>query len=142
VLLKKNKIFISTPTLKKPLFNYASFCRVLSIYEFSRIIDNVLYNRHTTAALSSKDRNCLVAKELLKMFMNQIPSLERLAYYPKYSSYNPSNISFINFPGARDCLAALSELCCSTNVHSEFFHNLSEICHNLQSLTKLTLQTS
>ena len=28
--LRKNEIFISTPTSKLPLFNYASFCKVLS----------------------------------------------------------------------------------------------------------------
>src|ERR1043165_6329608 len=32
-LLRKNEIFISTPTSKPPLFNYASFCKVLSINE-------------------------------------------------------------------------------------------------------------
>src|SRR5688572_22002201 len=36
-LLHKNEIFISTPT-SNPLFNYASFCKVLSIYEIDRII--------------------------------------------------------------------------------------------------------
>ena len=46
-----------------------------------------------------------------------------------------SNLSFINFPGARECLANLTELCCSSNVDSEFFYKLSQICHNLQSLT-------
>src|SRR5438045_8476887 len=30
-LLHKNEIFISTPTSKPPLFNYISFCKVLSI---------------------------------------------------------------------------------------------------------------
>src|SRR2546421_5267307 len=33
-----------------------------------------------------------------------------------------------------DCLTNLSELSCSSNVHSEFFHQLSKICHNIQSL--------
>jgi hypothetical protein len=36
--LNKNGIFISTPTLKSPLFNYAAFCKVLCI---NRIVDNV-----------------------------------------------------------------------------------------------------
>src|SRR6266516_5976737 len=41
-LLYKNKIFISTPTSKPPLFNYAAFCKVLSIYEIDEIVDRVL----------------------------------------------------------------------------------------------------
>src|ERR1043165_717238 len=32
-LLYKNEIFISTPSSKPPLFNYASFCKMLSINE-------------------------------------------------------------------------------------------------------------
>src|SRR5687768_14866493 len=41
-LLHKNEIFISTPTLKPPLFNYASFCKVLSIGTIDQIIDKAL----------------------------------------------------------------------------------------------------
>src|ERR1043166_9414769 len=40
-LLHENKIFISTPTSKPPLFNYVSFCKVLPINEIGRIIGNV-----------------------------------------------------------------------------------------------------
>src|SRR5437763_233120 len=41
-LLNKNEIFISTPTSKPPLFNYAAFCKVLSISDVSQMIDDVL----------------------------------------------------------------------------------------------------
>src|ERR1043166_6722154 len=41
-LLRMNEIFISTPASKLPLFNYASFCRVLVINEIGQIIDEVL----------------------------------------------------------------------------------------------------
>src|SRR4051812_28699364 len=37
-LLHKNGIFISTPTSKPPLFNYASFFKVLSIGKIDEII--------------------------------------------------------------------------------------------------------
>src|ERR1043165_9545313 len=40
-LLHKNEIFISTPTSNPPLFNYASYCKVLSIYEIGQMIDDV-----------------------------------------------------------------------------------------------------
>ena len=39
-----------------------------------------------------------------------------------------------HLPGARDCLMDLSELDCNSNVHSEFFYQLSKTCHNIQSL--------
>jgi hypothetical protein len=38
-LLFRNGIFISTPTSKPPLFNYAAFCKVLSISGINRIVD-------------------------------------------------------------------------------------------------------
>src|SRR5436190_8795241 len=41
-LLYKNGIFIASPTWKPPLFNYASFCKVLSINEIDRMIQQFL----------------------------------------------------------------------------------------------------
>jgi hypothetical protein len=70
----------------------------------------------------------LVANEITKMFTNQIYSLKKLTYV-----YNPKyhlNISFLYVPGTRDLL----ELCCSSNLPSDFFYQLSQICHNLLSI--------
>src|SRR4051794_34822737 len=50
-LLRENEIFISTPTQKPPLFNYAAFCKVLSINEIIKIIDNVLRNERRIGPL-------------------------------------------------------------------------------------------
>src|SRR5437764_1035953 len=41
-ILHKNEIFISTPTSKPPLFDYAAFCKVLSVDDISQIIHMVL----------------------------------------------------------------------------------------------------
>src|SRR6266480_1296939 len=79
------------------------------------------------------DKLCLVANEILKMFMNQVPPLKTLNY--TYDEYTPDNIPFVSFSGARDCLTDLSELQCSTVIDPEIFYGLSQICHNLQSLT-------
>src|ERR1043165_2807449 len=125
-LLHNNEIFISTPTSKPPLFNYASFCKVLSIDEIGRIVDKGIKNNASITISSSNYKKYLVAKEILKMFMDQISSLKKLTYY----THNITDeISY--FPRARDCLANLSELCCSSNIH---FDQISQICHNLQSL--------
>jgi hypothetical protein len=120
-LLHKNQIFISTPTSKPPLFNYVSFCKILSIYKISQIIHEGL--------LIPKYKKYLVEKELYKMFMNQISSLKTLTYCYYYFT---NEISLTYFPGAEDCLADLSELCCDSN---NDFDKLSQICHNLQSLS-------
>src|SRR6266480_1340579 len=71
-LLNKNKIFISTPTSKPPLFDYAAFCKVLSVNKISQTINEVL-NSYT-----SIEKNCLILEEMLKMFMNRISSLKTL----------------------------------------------------------------
>src|SRR5437868_6275910 len=66
-LLQKNEIFISTPTSKPPLFNYVSFCKVLSIDGISKITGD--------ASQNLKDKY-LISKEMFKMFMSQVSSLK------------------------------------------------------------------
>ena len=98
-LIHNNEIFISTPTSKPPLFNYAAFCKVLSIYNIGEIIDHVLNGQRQCVVWQGRIiKNRLVAKEILKMFMNQISSLKSLIYYSNYSNFDSSNISFTNCP--------------------------------------------
>src|SRR6266498_1903907 len=102
--LHKNGIFITTPTLKPPLFNYASFCKVLSTHEIDLIIQFGLEHHNPSIKY-------LVSQEILKMFMNKISSLKELDYR------NPQDISdviFTKFPGAIDSLTNLSVLNCSS----------------------------
>src|SRR5437763_7915412 len=66
--------------------------------------------------------------------MRQIPSLKEITYYLDIYMYTPDNITFTHFSGAKNCLTDLSELSCSSNVNSEFFHQLSKVCHNIRSL--------
>jgi hypothetical protein len=117
--LHKNENFIPTITSNPPLFNYPEFCKALSINEINRIVYKVI-----------KNRNGLVANEIIKMFANKI-SLKKFTYC--YDHYYPFNIFFSCVPGARD----LSELCCSSNLPSDFFNQLSQISHNLQSISIL-----
>src|SRR2546425_7717636 len=69
------------------------------------------------------------------MFMNQVSSLKKFTYYITQNSDILRNSSFTYLPGTKDCLRDLSGLCCSSNIRSEFFYQLSQICHNLQTLT-------
>jgi hypothetical protein len=132
-LLYKNEIFISTPTSKPPLFNYIAFCKVLSICEIGIIVNDVLGNEssiNATNSLSLKDRKRLVTNEIIKMFTDQISALKKLTYI-----YNPfrdnNNFYFTYFSGMK----TLSELRCSTNLPYNFFYQLSQVCHNLQSIS-------
>src|SRR5581483_5003493 len=126
--LHKNGVsIISTlDILKPPLFNYATFCKVISIDEIVEIIDNP---NQVIISPNTKKTKCLVTKEMIKMFMNQISSLKKLSCYSDiYKKYNPIII------GARDCLTNLSELSCPSNIKPEFFYQLSQICHNIKTL--------
>ncbi|PKK71965.1 hypothetical protein RhiirC2_777751 [Rhizophagus irregularis] len=44
-LLQKSGILFQTTTAKKPLFNYAAFCRVHSVRDISRIVDNAFKDK-------------------------------------------------------------------------------------------------
>src|ERR1043166_5422224 len=68
-LLNTNGIFISAPTSKPPLFNYASFCKVLPMYKINYMVGSVLKNKPLINLQ-------IVSQELLKMFMKQISSLK------------------------------------------------------------------
>src|ERR1044072_5337991 len=68
------------------------------------------------------------------MFMKQISSLKSLDYHSEFVR-KVQNIMFIYLPEAKGCLENLTELSCSSDIYSEFFYQLSQICHNIQSLT-------
>ena len=129
-LLYKNQIIVSTPTSKPLLFNYVAFIKSLSIEEICCKITGLLKDCHMNLERFYDNRNILVIQEIFKMFMNQA-SLKTLYFYN--STYS-SNIPFTTYPGAIDCLRNLSELRCDSNIYSEFFCQISQICHNLLSL--------
>ncbi|GES91736.1 hypothetical protein GLOIN_2v1876445 [Rhizophagus clarus] len=123
-ILLKNGINISAPTSKPPMFNYASFCKVLSDYHIKYGIERLLKNRQ------SNDSNIeIVAQEIYKLLMNQISSLRTL-----HVDLLSMDIIFTSYPGSKNCLKYLSELICRSNFYPEFFHQLSQICHNIQSI--------
>jgi len=132
-LLHKNGIAISTPTLKSPLFNYVSFCNVLSIGAINNAIDYFLTSSNSNIPANSS----LLKQEILKMLMKHITTLKRLSYYLGLWSENflIESLTFTHFPGAKDCLMKLSGLNCDSKVPPVFFSQLSKICHNIKSLS-------
>ncbi|CAI2173123.1 19565_t:CDS:1 [Funneliformis geosporum] len=67
------------------------------------------------------------------MFMKQLPSLRELKCD---TIENHENLpTFINYPGAIECLKNLSVLKCSSDIYPEFYYQLSQLCHNIKSLT-------
>ncbi|GBB88023.1 hypothetical protein RclHR1_14540002 [Rhizophagus clarus] len=116
--LHEKGILNLTQISRTSLFDYASFCKVLSIHGINRMIVDVF-----------KGQKCL-EKEIMKMFMKKV-SLKKLSCYIINS--NTVNLSFLHCPKAKNCLANLSKLSCNSNVN--FFYKLSQICCNIQSLT-------
>ncbi|PKY25970.1 hypothetical protein RhiirB3_528264 [Rhizophagus irregularis] len=123
-LLIKNGVNITIMVRKPPLFNYASFCKSISICKINKMIQYLLKNQQSTVLE-------ILSQEILKMFMNQISSLKVLDF--KHS--NSGNIKFIYLPEAKIHLENLTELKCGSNICSEFFYQMTQLCHNMQSLT-------
>ena len=80
-ILHKNGIPILTPTSKPPMFNYASFCKVLSISRVNYKIKKLLKNQQSIPYEHINSRVNIVEHELHKLFMNQISSLKKLTYH-------------------------------------------------------------
>ncbi|PKK66709.1 hypothetical protein RhiirC2_784438 [Rhizophagus irregularis] len=129
----------SIPISNPPLFNYASFCKVLSIPHLSIEDHKILTIKNP--------KNYLIVQEILKMFMEQIPSLKQMDfcfekdYYDYYNYYNKlytkyNVLDFINFPGANDLnngrnLEELTVFHCDNNSLNLAIANY---CPNLKSL--------
>src|SRR5581483_6616688 len=76
----------------------------------------------------------VIVQEIYKLLMKQSPSLKELHFCSSTILSIPNTTTFTLYPGAKDCLANLSKLSCRTDIYSEFFYQLSQICHNIQSL--------
>src|SRR5438034_337478 len=120
-ILNENGIIISTPTSKSPTFNYASFCKILSINRVCYMIKKLLTNQQSISPQNLNNNTHIVVREIHKMLMNQISSLKRLDFF-QYPNVTFSTL----YPGAKDCLKNLSELYCNSSISSEFFYNLSQ----------------
>ncbi|GBB88832.1 hypothetical protein RclHR1_15440003 [Rhizophagus clarus] len=122
-ILQNNEINISPSTSKLPIFNYASFCEVLSVNEIHDKLEKLLEQSIT-----------IVEQEILKLFMNQIPSLKRLEIIEFDTLELWKNTSIISYPEIKDCLKNLTELCCNSDNSSEFICQLSNVCHSILHL--------
>ncbi|CAI2171094.1 11370_t:CDS:1 [Funneliformis geosporum] len=125
-ILNKNEINFINPNSIPPLFNYTEFIKSLSIDEIDKKIERLLKHHKSPNINYNK---YIVTREIFKMCMNKIYSLRELSF-PHLVRYIP----FTTYPGATECLRYLSELSCSSNIYSEFFYQLSQICHKIQSL--------
>ncbi|GBC37313.2 uncharacterized protein OCT59_003383 [Rhizophagus irregularis] len=120
---------ISILNSKPPMFNYASFCKFLSIDDINCNIRKLIKKQLPFPYHNLKNKTHVVSQEILKLLMSQNFSLKEL-----YITTSRLSTAFTSYPEAKDCLKNLSELCCYPNLNTEFFTQLSEICHNIQRL--------
>ncbi|GES99478.1 hypothetical protein GLOIN_2v1876445 [Rhizophagus clarus] len=106
-LLHKNGIYI-TPNQKPPLFNYPSFCKTISIYGIDRMLEYTLRSRQLNNS-GDLNHDC--------------------------STAYIDDIEFIYLTEAKFCLKNLAKLCCDSDSPPKFFYHMSQLCHNIQSLT-------
>ncbi|PKY49144.1 hypothetical protein RhiirA4_464997 [Rhizophagus irregularis] len=124
-ILYKNGITILTPITKFPIFNYASFCNVLSFKNIRKKVLDLIKQE----IIYSKNRicGCIVIQEICKMFMDQISSLKELLFF----DYCRSAHILTLHPKSEYCLKNLSELRCNSSFTCENFRQLSKICHSI-----------
>ncbi|PKY34145.1 hypothetical protein RhiirB3_453586 [Rhizophagus irregularis] len=128
-ILYENRIIISPSTSKFPTFNYAAFCKILSINRVYYKIRGLLRNQQTISSQNLNNYIHIMVREIFKMLMNQITSLKSLVFFLF------SDEIFCLYPGAKDCLKNLTELSCSSDIPTELFYQLSQTCYNIQSFT-------
>ncbi|PKC70344.1 hypothetical protein RhiirA1_454910 [Rhizophagus irregularis] len=126
-ILNENGINISTPNSKFLTFNYSTFCKILSINQVHYKIELLLRNQQTISYRKLTKYTYLVVKEILKMFMNNIPSLKSLSYLKNLNI----NLNLLRYNKEKVCLKNLTELHCSSDISNKFFYQLSRICNNL-----------
>ncbi|RGB27035.1 hypothetical protein C1646_769634 [Rhizophagus diaphanus] len=123
-ILNNNGILIPT---SNPLFNYASFCKSLSL---GVIICNIERFLEKQMVQNLCDCKVIVSREIFKLLMSQMYSLKTLKTLVR-SIEIPL---FTSYPGASDCLKNISELQVYSNYNPALFHQLSQICQNIRSL--------
>src|ERR1043165_294992 len=128
-ILYKHGIITPTSVSKPPLFHYMEF---IKIFEIDNIIKNILKNYQSATPLNLNYKKCIVVQEIYKLF-NQIYSLRELHFYST-TIESILNVTPTLYLGAGDCLRHLSKLSCRSDIYPEFFYQLSQICHNIQSL--------
>ncbi|GBC06216.1 hypothetical protein RclHR1_00670008 [Rhizophagus clarus] len=129
-ILSNNEIIISTPTLN-PMFNYASFCKVLSIDRVYNKIEELLMNQENSSFQNLKDDIIILSQEIFKLFVKQIPSLKKLVTF--WSSHTSHNYIIV-YPETKDFLKNLSELHCNSDICPILFYHLSQFCYNISLL--------
>ncbi|PKK74024.1 hypothetical protein RhiirC2_847166 [Rhizophagus irregularis] len=129
-ILYNNEIIISNSILKSPMFNYAAFCKVLSINQINYRVGLFLKKQQPNISTQNLNKKVqILLQEIFKLYMKEITSLKELSFLQL------TNITFYKYPGAKECLKNLTELYCRSDINNEFFYQLSKISNKIQYFT-------
>ncbi|GBB88548.1 hypothetical protein RclHR1_15090007 [Rhizophagus clarus] len=119
----KNKGFnILTNVYQRPLFNYISFCRHLSLFCLNDLISAINDINNNTDVFST------VRKEIINLFINENTRITHLDI-PYQFDYQLHLI-----PGAKSCFSELEFLSCNTCINDDILFGLTEICQSIKEL--------
>ncbi|CAI2189377.1 1822_t:CDS:2, partial [Funneliformis geosporum] len=108
---------------KIPIFQLCNIYQILSDIDISNTVERLLkYTRK-----GNENRRNVATREVFQMLMKQT-SLKELTIYS--GTIQEPSLPFTDSLN----LSNLSKLYCSSDTYLELFHQLSLICHNLQSL--------
>src|ERR1043166_8648700 len=109
-ILYENGITISSSILKPPTFNYASFCKVLSIDQVDCKIEQLLKNQRSNSPQSLNDKMYIVTREIFKFLTDHQICLRKLVF--------DSSVNIRNF--TLDSSKNLAKFRCNSDVYPEF----------------------
>ncbi|GBB88549.1 hypothetical protein RclHR1_15090008 [Rhizophagus clarus] len=107
---------------QRPLFNYISCCRHLSLNSLNELISAINDFNNNTDVFST------VRKEIINLFINENTRITHLII-PYQFDYQLHLI-----PGAKSCLSELEFLSCSTCINDDILFGLTELCKSIKEL--------
>jgi hypothetical protein len=108
-------------TYQRPLLNYISFCRHLSLNEIIWIIDTIY-------SIQDKFKATKFKNEIIKLFINENTKFSHL-YIPHKFDYQIHLI-----PGAKSCFSEIEFISCNTNINDNILFELIEKCKSIKEM--------
>ncbi|PKY25684.1 hypothetical protein RhiirB3_440723 [Rhizophagus irregularis] len=110
--------------VKKPLFDYISFCKHLNLGIIQNIIDAVWIKGEATN----------VKNKIFNLFINENMRISHLYIPYKF------DIQIHHIPGAKSCFSEIEFLSCNTNIKDNIVTGLMETCKSIRKL-ELIIET-
>ncbi|CAG8506990.1 2496_t:CDS:1 [Acaulospora morrowiae] len=125
-LLSKSGYELSNDVLRRPRYDYASYCRYISTADISMLIWNGMNQKYACDPFFNY-MMFLVTQEIYKLFLEKSTKIFQL-------SLMSGDHSLYYFPGAKSSLASLTVFKCNSYVSSTILYGLAQFCHNIEDI--------